>query len=187
MACGSRELDPRAPLPRTGGTGPGSLRGLSLTRARVGGGPWGRGWAAGPAGPPAARPRGRGGVGGSLSPFLSAALPCPCPRVPGLAALRELSPSESEVRWRGLGPGPETPSPCSLVWPRLPPTACEGPSAPGCQPPRKAEREGPPQSQGPLPSPPQLCVLRKGLNLPESLLPPLLGSGSWDRGPGKGL
>ena len=123
------------------------------------------------------------GVGGGLSPFLSAALARPHPRVPGLAALRELSRPESEVRWRGLGPGPETPSPCSLVWPHLPPKACEGPSAPGCQPPGKTEREGPaPVSGAPALTSRQLCVRRKGLNLPESLLPPLLGSGSWDGG-----
>ena len=35
-ARGSRELDPQAPYPRTGGTGLGALGGLSLTRARVG-------------------------------------------------------------------------------------------------------------------------------------------------------
>ena len=100
----------------------------------------------------------------------------------------ELSRPVSEARWRRLGPGPETPSPRSLVQLCLPPTACDGPSARGRQPPRKAEWEGlGAESGAPALTPCQLCVRHKGLNLPASLPPPLWGSGSWDRGPGEGL
>lgn len=68
------------------------------------------------------------------------------------------------------------------------PAACDGPSAPGRQPPRKAGQEGLGAESGASAlSPRQLCVRHKGLKLPESLLPPLWGSGSWDRGAGKGL
>ena len=62
--------------PRTGGTGPGSLRALSLTGARGRGAPQGRGWTAGPAGSPAARPRGRGG-GAASPPFSLPPWPIP--------------------------------------------------------------------------------------------------------------
>lgn len=78
----------------------------------------------------------------------------------------ELSRPVSEARWRRLGPGPETPSPCSLVRLCLPSTACDGPSARGRQPPRKAEREGLDAESGALAlTPCQLCVRHKGLNL----------------------
>ena len=135
---------------------------------------------------------------GGLSTFFSAALAGPCTRGPRGwrlsgslqgRAVRSEEPSrpvsgkmEEAGAWSRdpLAPQPRAALPA--------PAACDGPSAPGRQPPRKAGQEGLGAESGASAlSPRQLCVRHKGLKLPKSLLPPLWGSGSWDRGAGKGL
>lgn len=192
-ARGSRELDPQAPLPQNGRHWSGGPGGLSLTRARVGvvllGG---HRQTTGPAGSPAARPR-RGQVASpppSLPPW-----PGPLCGVPGGWQLsRNLQGravrSDERVRpvsgkmeeagaWskRPLAPQPGGALPA--------PAACDRPSAPGRQPQERQSRRSGRRSPEPLSPPPAVCP-PQGSGSTRSLLPPLWGSGSWDRA-GRGL